>query len=207
MDKSIYTELEKNYLINLDAFLITKPHKTEYDFLKENIKLFKKLVDDCDDEIAYTLNQGVSENDNIDLKIINDKIKPTLRKMQPDYQILELTKKRDYYNKVYKFYSMQYDVKFNNQQVKPNIKNPFKNPETNDVFNYIVNQWNYDVGQKWADIYTYLDDLIAYDMPDKKDYQKYIILKYQYTGKFQYDIISKKNLKALFELIENYNKK
>lgn len=72
------------------------------------------------------------------------------------------------------------------------IKNPFEDKKTYKLFNYIVDKWDYDRGQKWADIYTIIKDLYEYKTPEPKDYQKYIIQRYGYTGKFQYNIISKK---------------
>lgn len=87
---------------------------------------------------------------------------------------------------------------------------PFKNDKTFQLFDYIVDNWNYNYNQKWADIwneFNYSNDFVA---PYKNEYQTYIIKRFNYTGKFQYDKIKhqdNKDRKRLIELIEKYSKK
>lgn len=86
-------------------------------------------------------------------------------------------------------------------------KHPFKDPKTLELFNYIVDNWNYDKNQKWADIYDLIKDLNDYEEPKQTNYKAYIIKRFGYTGKFQFGIMSKKNDIALYELLEEYSKR
>jgi hypothetical protein len=87
---------------------------------------------------------------------------------------------------------------------------PFENNRTLQLFNYIVNNWNYNYNQKWADIWNELYYLKGFKAPYKNEYRTYIIKRFNYTGKFQYDKIKSqdnKDRKRLIELIEKYSKK
>lgn len=99
-----------------------------------------------------------------------------------------------------------------NQRTKPTLppdpKTPFNDPKTHELFNYIVDNWNYDKGQKWADIWNVINDIENYTPPYKNEYQNYIITRFGYTGKFQYDKPKKdgnRDKQNLLELIENFS--
>jgi hypothetical protein len=87
---------------------------------------------------------------------------------------------------------------------------PFTDPKTHELFNYIVDNWSYERGQKWADIWNVINDLDNHKPPFKNEYQNYIIKRFGYTGKFQYDKPKKdgnRDKQSLLELIENFSKK
>lgn len=89
-------------------------------------------------------------------------------------------------------------------------KTPFRDQQTKDLFEYIVEKWKYNRQQKWADIFININATDGYAIPYKNDYQAYIIQRFGYTGKFQYDKLKKannRNYKELMELIEKFSKK
>jgi len=97
-----------------------------------------------------------------------------------------------------------------NFKLLPDPKTPFTDPKTHELFNYIVDNWDYDKGQKWADIWNAINDLENHKPPYKNEYQNYIITRFGYTGKFQYDKPKKegnRDKQRLLELIKEFSKK
>lgn len=93
---------------------------------------------------------------------------------------------------------------------KPHEKHPFKDEKTFQLFNYIVEKWSYNRDQKWADIWNVIKESEKYKLPYQNEYEKYVRLRFKYTGKFQYDKIKKddnRDNQSLLELIENFSKK
>lgn len=81
------------------------------------------------------------------------------------------------------------------------IESPFNDVKTLDLFNYIVDNWSYNKGQKWADIWKEINNLENYKAPYKNDYQSYIIKRFGYTGKFQYEKVKRETNKDRIELL------
>lgn len=97
-----------------------------------------------------------------------------------------------------------------NETTEQNNQTPFTDPKTHELFNYIVDNWNYNKGQKWADIWNVINDLENYKPPYKNEYQNYIIQRFGYTGKFQYDKVKRdgnRDKQNLLELIQMFSKK
>jgi hypothetical protein len=91
-----------------------------------------------------------------------------------------------------------------------NIKSPFTDTPTADLFEYIVKNWNYKYGQKWADIWNEINWSENYTPPYKSDYQTYIIERFGYTKKFAYEKLKvdrNRHKQRLLELIEEFSKK
>jgi hypothetical protein len=89
-------------------------------------------------------------------------------------------------------------------------EHPFKDDTTAELFEYIVTNWSYNKQQKWADIFITINDLDGYAIPYKNEYQVYIIQRFGYTGKFQYDKpkgATNRHKIELMELIKNFSKK
>jgi hypothetical protein len=90
------------------------------------------------------------------------------------------------------------------------VINPFKYKQTAEIFDYIVTNWSYTKQQKWANIFNSINDLDGYSIPYKNEYQSYIIQRFGYTGKFQYDkkaTDTNRHQIELMELIKNFSKK
>lgn len=87
-------------------------------------------------------------------------------------------------------------------------KHPFENKKTKELFDYLVDNWNYDKQQKWADIYIELNESNYYKAPFKNEYEQYVRSRFDYVGKFQYDKIKKeenKDRQRLLELIREFS--
>ena len=135
-----------------------------------------------------------------------------------------LTKVENKLNEIYRFgltliemdlfYIKQFidevKLKLKNQENKETtITNPF-NEKTAELFEYIVQNWNYDKQQKWADIWIEINELVNYKAPYQNEYQTYIIKRFEYTGRFQYDKAKdhqNHNRIELIDLIKNFSKK
>lgn len=92
---------------------------------------------------------------------------------------------------------------------KPDIKHPFKDSKTLELFNYIVDNWKYKANQKWADIFNEMNTA-NYLIPYKADYEMYVRDRFDYKKRFQYDKVKKpnnRNKKDLLKLIDNFSKK
>jgi hypothetical protein len=115
----------------------------------------------------------------------------------------------------YRFYGLRQIKKLllSKQNASKEVKEtqtPFNDPKTYELFNYIVDNWDYHKGQKWADIWNELNYSSIYKAPYQNEYQKYIIQRFGYTGKFQYDKQKRegnRDKQTLLELIENFSKK
>jgi hypothetical protein len=134
-----------------------------------------------------------------------------------------LTKVENKLNEIYRFgltliemdlfYIKQFidevKLKLKNQENKETtITNPF-NEKTAELFEYIVQNWNYDKQQKWADIWIEINELVNYKAPYQNEYQTYIIKRFEYTGRFQYDKAKdpqNRNRIELIDLIKNFSK-
>jgi lipopolysaccharide export LptBFGC system permease protein LptF len=135
-----------------------------------------------------------------------------------------LTKVENKLNEIYRFgltliemdlfYIKQFidevKLKLKNQENKETtITNPF-NEKTAELFEYIVKHWNYDKQQKWADIWIEINELVNYKAPYQNEYQTYIIKRFEYTGRFQYDKAKdpqNRNRIELINLIKKFSKK
>jgi hypothetical protein len=135
-----------------------------------------------------------------------------------------LTKVENKLNEIYRFgltliemdlfYIKQFidevKLKLKNQENKETtITNPF-NEKTAELFEYIVENWNYDKQQKWADIWIEINESDNYKAPYQNEYQTYIIKRFEYTGRFQYDKAKdpkNRNRIELIDLIKNFSKK
>ena len=203
MDNTNYSDLENSYALNLELFLLNQPHKNEYHFIKKQIKFYQFVLDDYDDKISHALNSGIPEHEKINFEMIDNKEVINRFDITIDSYILNLNKKKDFYNRIYEFYLMKYDIKFNNQTEEKTIKSPFKNPETLKLFNYIVDNWNYKSDIKWAYIYNFFDDPKIYH----NEYERYVRETQNFNGLFKYyNANSKKVYKALKELKEAFLK-
>ena len=110
-------------------------------------------------------------------------------------------------NKVFDYIE---SLKTSNKKDNESIKHPFKDDNTLDLFNYIVDNWDYDKQQKWADIWNELNLSDHYIAPYQNEYKAYIIKRFNYTGKFQFDKVKKANNRhkeKLTELITEFSKK
>lgn len=98
----------------------------------------------------------------------------------------------------------------NNKEEVREIQHPFKDDETYQLFNFIVEKWEYDKDQKWADIWNALHFSDIYIAPYKNDYKAYVIRRFQYTGKFQFDKLKKDNNRhkmCLDKLVNSFSEK
>lgn len=89
-------------------------------------------------------------------------------------------------------------------------KTPFRDQQTAELFEYIVKNWNYDKQQQWADIWNVIHDSENFKAPYQNEYQAYVIQRFKYTGRFQYDKVRKPDNRhniELLELIKNFSKK
>jgi hypothetical protein len=93
------------------------------------------------------------------------------------------------------------------QEEKPKppttIKHPFNDEKTLNLFNHLVENWDYDKQQKWSDIWIEIDFSENYKPPYKNDYRKYIIERFRYTGKFQFDKLKKETNRDRINLIKH----
>jgi hypothetical protein len=91
------------------------------------------------------------------------------------------------------------------------IIHPFKDEKTFELFNYIEDKYNYKKAQKWADIFNAIKHNNNGKEPAyKNEYRAYIIKRFQYTGKFQFDYEKKetnRDKQDLIKLIEKFSKK
>jgi len=88
--------------------------------------------------------------------------------------------------------------------------NPFEHKQTAELFEYIVKNWDYEKNQKWADIWNEINDSEKYKAPFQNEYRKYIITRFDYTGRFQYSYLKNPNNRdhqRLLKLIETFSKK
>ena len=123
------------------------------------------------------------------------------------YKMDDLQEKIDEIKKIIKDKKKQ--VKKIDDQ-KSSLAHPFTDDETFELFKYIEEKWNYNYGQKWADIWNELDLSDKYKAPFKNDYQTFIITTHKYTGKFQYDKVkteNNENRNQLIEIIGEFSKK
>ena len=131
-----------------------------------------------------------------------EKNKKEVEKFEPNnpykfmYEIIQSTK-----NEILKYFG---------NDPKNNLKTPFKDQKTTDLFEYIINNWNYDKQQKWANICKAIEGTEIYKIPYRGDYEKYIRTRFSYVGKFQYDKANLDNNRNNIELlkhIEDFSKK
>jgi hypothetical protein len=128
---------------------------------------------------------------------------------QPNEAYWILTRDLDLRNTLHKIKAIEKQLRTFEENQPPLDKVPFKDEKTNSLFEYIVKTWTYDKHQKWADIYNVLDE-IGYKMPFKNEYQDYIVRRFQYTGKFQYDKPKKddnRDKQRLIQIIKDYSQK
>lgn len=86
---------------------------------------------------------------------------------------------------------------------KPDIKHPFKDPDTYNLFNYIVDNWNYKPDIKWAYIYNFIDNPKIY----QNEYERYVRDTQDFKGLFKYNNAnSQKVYDAIKELKETFIK-
>lgn len=101
-------------------------------------------------------------------------------------------------------------LKLKNQENKETtITNPF-NEKTAELFEYIIQNWNYYKDQKWADIWNEINESDNYKAPYQNEYRTYIIKRFEYTGRFQYDKVKdpqNRDRIELIKLIKNFSKK
>lgn len=133
-----------------------------------------------------------------------------------------LTKVENKLNEIYRFgltliemdlynikeFINEVNFRLENQENKVTI-NPF-NEQTAELFEYIVKNWDYEKDQKWADIWIEINESDNYKAPYKNQYQTYIIKRFEYTGRYQYDKAKdpqNRNRIELIDLIKNFSKK
>jgi len=90
------------------------------------------------------------------------------------------------------------------------VINPFKDKQTAELFEYIIENCEYDKNQKYADIWNEIEFSENYKAPYQYEYQKYIITRFGYTGRFQYSYTkdpNNRNRQRLSKLIETFSKK
>ena len=163
---------------------------------------FTNKTEDVLSEFIKELNLAIEE-----FEIIKRHAYRDYTKQNSDFKILKIKSKIQEIEEVKKeIYSK---VKIINDQ-KSNLVHPFADDETFELFKYIVVKWNYNYGQKWADIWNELNFSNKYRAPFKNDYQAFIIKDYEYTGKFQYDKIktdNNENRNRLIEIIGKFSEK
>jgi hypothetical protein len=153
----------------------------------DNHKTIEKKIKVLEQKIFFWNKEVLSNIEIMDDKEIKDRLLPLLNN---ELKLL-LSKKE-------------------NPPPEPEPETPFTDPKTHELFNYIVDNWNYNKGQKWVDIWNVINDLENYKPPYKNEYQNYIIQRFGYTGKFQYDKVKRdgnRDKQNLMELIETFSKK
>lgn len=85
----------------------------------------------------------------------------------------------------------------NNKEEVQEIQHPFKDDETHQLFNYIVEKWDYQNDIKYAYIFNFLD------VNFKSDFERYVRKRFNFKGLFKYNnATSQKNYNAL-EILKN----
>jgi ribosomal protein L22 len=90
-------------------------------------------------------------------------------------------------------------------QAKPE-KKPFRDDSTAELFEYIVNNWDYNAATKWGYIWEYLFTNNNGKLTNKTDYETYIRERFNFTkGKPNYEnCVSPKRFLELDELKEQH---
>lgn len=82
------------------------------------------------------------------------------------------------------------------------LKHPFKDDKTNDLFNYIIEKWKYDKDIKFAYIYNNFES-----KPYKNDYERFIRKRFSFKGLFNYNnAVGKKAIEYLEDLTSSFYK-
>lgn len=214
-----YALRPKDFFPLLNEFELVYPYNWEIEIIKisNKVKENNLNIDDCLNVIKNYESQYIFGNP-ILFKEQIDKIKEEHKRVNKEvtekdllHFIVEylnyLSQKRD---EIIESLIKSIKQKKKQSTPPPEPKTPFTDPKTHELFNYIVDGWSYDKGQKWADIWNLINDLENYTPPYKNEYQNYIITRFGYTGKFQYDKPKKdgnRDKQNLLELIENFSKK
>jgi len=161
---------------------------------KENNKCYKLLLSTIK-KIKDGSNDMKQIDDNDDLKIYIDTKTSLINLYSSKLNLIEIS---EYANFIYNEIS-------NFDPDKKNIKHPFKDDNTFNLFNYIVNNWNYNPDIKWAYIYNFLND----PKINGNEYERYVRETQNFKGLFNYNNAnSQKVYDALDKLkksfIENY---
>lgn len=183
------------------------PYSEKEDFIKNSWSFTILELEDFIKQIYYF--SGYSSN-GFNLWFCNDKTEITNNlwffineDKDPDYYI-------QYFKKVLESIKDFVNDEPKVNTTKSNPQTPFTDLKTYELFNYIVDNWNYDKGQKWADIWNAINDLEDHKPPFKNEYQNYIITMFGYTGKFQYEKVKRdenRDKQRLLELIKEFSKK
>lgn len=177
------------------------PYSEPKDFIKHHFEgtIFelKRIVENSfyftwmsepPNENKYTYYTYFSHEDreNIDFGILND------------YDI-------DYYTQYYqRVIDLIENTTFNESKEVKEIQTPFTDPKTHELFNYIVDKWNYDKDLKYAYIFNYLVDTLDFTIIET-DYEKYIRTKYNIGRVYYQNANSEKRIKQIEDIITNYN--
>jgi hypothetical protein len=159
----------------------------KYDFIQDYFTKFQNLQNKLESIISHLEKKWLANQINI-AKVYIDKVFVCLKEFNSRHE-----KQRE-----------------NND--KATLTNPFKDEKTAELFEYIVQNWNYDKQQKWADIWNAINKSANYKAPYQNEYQSYIIKRFKYTGRFQYSYWKDKappnrNQINLIDLIKNFSKK
>jgi hypothetical protein len=185
-------------------------HKQDFDHLKQDFDRVNKLVETT-----------IKQTKNIKLDLIKTS-KMNLDKTEVQQLIIdvhelqfitkiespELQNTISFCNEFIDF--LKTIVTYIEPQQPVSEKTPFRDQQTAELFEYIVKNWNYDKQQKWADIWNVINESDNFKAPFQNEYQAYIIKRFKYTGRFQYDKVRKPNNRhniELLELIKNFSKK
>jgi hypothetical protein len=215
------------YFGQINCYLMNIENKLNYiDKNKVEIEIPKIISKFSNLHIKYNYDRAKAINELRDI-FVKDIEQRNQYKILIDEKIelfqTNLTKVENKLNEIYRFgltliemdlfYIKQFidevKLKLKNQENKETtITNPF-NEKTAELFEYIVQNWNYDKQQKWADIWVEINELVNYKAPYQNEYQTYIIKRFEYTGRFQYDKAKypqNRNRIELIDLIKKFSK-
>jgi hypothetical protein len=126
----------------------------------------------------------------------------------------ELEDTINFYNELVDFLKTIVQYIQENQEIKTPLQigqptpeiNPFKDPQTAELFEYIVDNWDYNAATKWGYIWEYLFTNNNGKLTNKTDYETYIRERFNFTkGKPNYEnCVSPKRFLELDELKEQH---
>lgn len=161
---------QKTKYSSLNGF---KENDFNYVMLKQRIEYVKNQIDKNQIKQVDKLKNRLNIFDNTQTPLIT---------FYSSYlNIIEIS---EYLNNIYD------DVTNFNPDNETDIKHPFKDPETYDLFNYLVDNWDYKPDIKWAYIYNFFDDPKIY----QNEYERYVKETQNFKGLFKYNNANSKKV-------------
>ena len=137
-------------------------------------------------------------------KRLNDKLKLVIDRLEDKSHANLINIAKIEIDNVF-YYLNLYNSRYNEQRTVTHTKpilNPFKDGETKDLFEYIIQNWEYNAMTKWGYVWNYFFDKGNGKMTSRTDYEGYLIQRGLITkGKPNYENCnSQKRYDALDQL-------